>query len=99
MPTVVNQSLNFWKIQKKWEFDQNTHKNHFYSHPSIITDFKIKFGNDSKCKYTTIDKSYLGRLEKNLNAKRILHWKYIRIICMNGNDEPDTNARYQRLVN
>ena len=91
--------MQFSGILDKLGFDQNTLKDHSNSYPSIITDFKIKFGNDSKCKYTTIDKSYLGRLEKNLNAKRILHWKYIRIICMNGNDEPDTNARHERLMN
>ena len=79
----ITKKMQFSGILDQLVFDQNTLKDHSNSCPSIFTDFKIKFGNDSKCKYTIIDKSYLGRLEKNLNAKRILHWKYIRIISMN----------------
>ena len=82
----ITKRLQLSRILDVLKLDQNIVKDNIDLDLSEITDFKIKFGNDSVVQYKT-RKSSFKTLDKTFKASRIFHWEFNRNINMAENHD------------
>jgi len=90
----ITKRLKQSDILNELGIDQNVVKNRLDTEPSTITKFKMRLGNKSVCKYTTLK---LEPFDKCLIVNPSFYWEYIREVQMKDN-EAKTHIRHQQLV-
>ena len=96
----ITKRMQLTNILNYLEIDQNILKDNEDTDPSTKTDFQIKFGNKTVCKFKTRQSNSVT-LTKERIPSRIFYWEFKRVVQMGEKiDETgaDLDARYEARI-